>query len=184
VGERREEEPGAVAPEGRAGQPPASRAVPAMPRDDGDDPRHEAVLATGPVGSGAGQPVPRRRDLVSVLARAPLELAALAVLVFAPALLGFAGLFAGLLLVAACRLWDSREKLVVALVVPVAAALFAVFVAWLRATQVSQAESSRTRVSIAWHALTDGFAALPVTVGVLAAVYLAVRLASALADGR
>lgn len=175
MGRRREKDGrgrGAAPP--RACEPPVAPVPPvASDAEDEDDPRHEAVLATRPPAAPeAGELARPRRDLAGALPAVRLEVLALVVLALAPSVLGLPGLLAGLGLVAASRFWSSAAKLAASFGMTALALLFSVVVAWLRATQVSEAEGSRTRISIAWHALADSVAALPVGVGWLAATYL------------
>ena len=164
------------------GRPGGSRALPAMPPED--DPGHQAVLA-GRDAAAAEEPdapIGGRGVLRGALAGNALELLALAVLVLAPPVLGWTGLLAALVLVAASRFWGARAKAVAVLGAVVAAVLFGVVVAWLRATQVSEAESSRARMSTAGRALADTFGALPTGIGWFAAAYLGYLLVRTLAE--
>jgi hypothetical protein len=115
-------------------------------------------------------------DLLSALGRVRWECSALAMCALGPQFLGLLAVLIGGLMVGRSRFWEIGDKVRALLGVPVAGFTLAVFWAWLRATELQQADASKARLEIAGHSLAHSFYLGPQLVGLSIAVLLGHRL--------
>jgi hypothetical protein len=115
-------------------------------------------------------------DLLSALGRVRWECAALAMCALGPQFVGLLAVLVGAVMVSRSRFWEIGDKVRALLGIPVAGLTLAVFWAWLRATELQQADASKARLEIAGHSLAHSFYLGPQLVGLGIAVLLGHRL--------
>jgi hypothetical protein len=115
-------------------------------------------------------------DLLSALGRVRWECSALAMCALGPQFLGLLAVLIGGFMVGRSRFWEIGDKVRALLGIPLAGFALAVFWAWLRATELQQADASRARLEIAGHSLAHSFYLGPQLVGLGIAVLLGHRL--------
>jgi hypothetical protein len=118
----------------------------------------------------------RSPDLLSAVGRVRWECSALAVCALGPQLLGLLAVLVGGVMVSRSRFWEVRDKVRALLGIPFAGFTLAVLWAWLRATELQQADASRARLEIAGHSLAHSWQLAPQLVGLAIAVHLGHRL--------
>lgn len=115
-------------------------------------------------------------DLLSAVGRVRWECFALAVCALGPLFLGLLAVLGGGVMVGRSRFWEVGDKVRALLGIPFAGFTLAVLWAWLRATELQQADASKARLEIAGHSLAHSWQLAPQLVGVAIAVHLGHRL--------
>src|SRR5882757_6495542 len=115
-------------------------------------------------------------DLLTALARVRWECAALAMCALGPQFIGLLALLIGGFMVARSRFWEVGDKVRAVLGIPLAGLTLAVLWAWLRATELQQADASKARLEIAGHSLAHSLHLGPQLVGFAIAMHLGHRL--------
>jgi hypothetical protein len=115
-------------------------------------------------------------DLLSAVGRVRWECFALAVCALGPQFLGLLAVLVGGFMVCRSRFWEVGDKVRALLGIPFAGFTLAVLWAWLRATELQQADASRARLEIAGHSLAHSWHLGPQLVGLGIAVHLGHRL--------
>jgi hypothetical protein len=133
--------------------------------------RVRRAVATEPVPAEEGGP-----DLLSALGRVRWECAALAMCALGPQFVGLLAVLIGGVMVSRSRFWEIGDKVRALLGIPVAGLTLAVFWAWLRATELQQADASKARLEIAGHSLAHSLYLAPQLVGLGIALLLGHRL--------
>jgi hypothetical protein len=115
-------------------------------------------------------------DLLTALGRVRWESSALAVCALGPQFLGLLAVLIGGFMVSRSRFWELGDKVRALLGIPLAGLTLAVLWAWLRATELQQADASKARLEIAGHSLAHSLHLGPQLVGFAIAVHLGHRL--------
>jgi hypothetical protein len=115
-------------------------------------------------------------DLLGAVGRVRWECASLAMCALGPQLLGLLAVLIGGLMVSRSRFWEIADKVRALLGIPLAGFALAVFWAWLRATELQQADGSKARLEIAGHSLAHSLYLGPQVVGLSIAALLGHRL--------
>jgi hypothetical protein len=124
-------------------------------------------------------PVPTEEagpDLLGALGRVQWECAALAMCALGPQFLGLLAVLLGGVMISRSRFWEIGDKVRALLGIPLAWFGLAVFWAWLRATELQQADASRERLAIAGHSLAHSWYLGPTLIGLGMALVLGYRL--------
>jgi hypothetical protein len=118
----------------------------------------------------------RGSDLLLAVGRVRWECCALAVCALGPQFLGLLAVLVGGVMVSRSRFWEVGDKVRALLGIPFAGFTVAVLWAWLRATELQQADASKARLEIAGHSLAHSWQLAPQLVGLAIAVHLGHRL--------
>jgi hypothetical protein len=115
-------------------------------------------------------------DLLSAVGRVRWECATLAVCALGPQFLGLLAVLVGGFMISRSRFWEVGDKVRALVGIPFAGFTLAVLWAWLRATELQQADASRARLEIAGHSLAHSWHLGPQLVGLAIALHLGHRL--------
>jgi len=146
------------------------RRPPATAENSGTDPGLGLVR---PRAATEEEPGP---DLLGAVGRVRWECSALVVCALGPQFLGLLAVLIGGVMVSRSRFWEIGDKVRALLGIPLAGFSLAVFWAWLRATELQQADGSKARLEIAGHSLAHSVYLGPQLVGLAIAVLLGHRL--------